>query len=256
MLKALKVLDRAAVFILAAIGLREPEFCRDLKRIHLDGAFESRDGLVVLLFFGVHQAEKVLCIGIGGIERGGFLKKFDGGLGLAGCFGEETEVVPDARILRVALGGFLENLLSIVEMLHVEKGDPHVDAADIGFLVENASALKFAEGVFEMLAVHEGDAVVIFADDLGARVFLFFERFGFGRFLASAVVSGPLRRLLLLLAEAGNGECENCEWREQECRRESVGGCGFWGRFHGIHISREKMKCKWRARAIVSRASA
>ena len=58
------------------------------------------------------------------------------------------------RIFGIALGGFLEDLLGVVEALHVEEGDANVDAADVGFLVEDAGALKFAEGFFEVLAVH------------------------------------------------------------------------------------------------------
>ena len=95
-------------------------------------------------------------------------------VGLAGGFGEEAEVEPDARIFGIALGGFLEDLLGVVEALHVEEGDADVDAADVGFLVEDAGALKFAEGFFEVLAVHEGDAVIIFADDFGAGGLLLF----------------------------------------------------------------------------------
>jgi hypothetical protein len=108
-------------------------------------------------------------------------------------------------------------LLGVVEALHVEEGNADVDAADVGFLVEDAGALKFAEGFFEVLAVHEGDAVIIFADDFGAGDLLLF---GGGRGLcgtAADVGAGSLlllRRLLglligLLLGEAGESEGED-----------------------------------------------
>ena len=100
----------------------------------------------------------------------------------AGGLCQQAEVEPDARIFRVALGGFLENLLRFVEALHVQERDADVDAADIGFLVENAGALKFAESFFEVLAVHQGDAVIIFADHFGAGI-------GWG-FLGGGIVLG------------------------------------------------------------------
>src|SRR6202008_4580426 len=128
-LEAFEVFDGASVFILAAVGLRETEFGRNLKRILLEGIFESGDGLVVLLLLGIHEAEKILRIGVAWIESGGFLKVFDGSVGLAGGFGEEAEVEPDARIFGITLGGFLEDLLGVVEALHVEEGDTDVDAA-------------------------------------------------------------------------------------------------------------------------------
>ena len=150
-------------------------------------------------------------VGIAGIKRGGFLKIFDGLVGLAGGFGEEAEVEPDARIFGVALGGFLEDLLGVVEALHVEEGDADVDAADVGFLVEDAGALKFAEGFFEVLAVHEGDAVIIFADDFGAGGLLLFGGGGFCDAAADVGARGLLRRWLgfLLLAEAGERESQD-----------------------------------------------
>jgi hypothetical protein len=143
------------------------------------------------------------------------LKMFDGGFGLACGFGEEAEVEPDARIFGIALGGFLEDLLGVVEALHVEEGDADVDAADIGFLVEDAGALKFAEGFFEVLAVHEGDAVIIFADDFGAGGLLLFGGGGFRDAAADVGTRGLLRRLLglllgfSLLAEAGERESQD-----------------------------------------------
>ncbi len=146
-----------------------------------------------------------------GSRVGGFLKIFDGGVGLAGGFGEEAEVEPDARIFGVALGGFLEDLLGVVEALHVEEGDADVDAADVGFLVEDAGALKFAEGFFEVLAVHEGDAVIIFADDFGAGGLLLFGGGGFCDAAADVRARGLLGRLLgfLLLTEAGERESQD-----------------------------------------------
>jgi hypothetical protein len=106
----------------------------------------------------------------------------------------------------------LEDLLGVVEALHVEEGDADVDAADVGFLVEDAGALKFAESFFEVLAVHEGDAVIIFTDDFGAGDLLLFGGGGFG----DAAADVGARRLLgflsgLLLAEAGEGEGEDSE---------------------------------------------
>jgi hypothetical protein len=86
-------------------------------------------------------------------------------------------------------------LLGVVEALHVEEGDAYVDAGDIGFLVEDASALKFAEGVFEMLAIHERDAVIIFADDFGAGVLRLFG--GGGGFRGAATTMWALGLLLL-----------------------------------------------------------
>ena len=153
-LEAIEMLDGARVVTLAAIGLGEAKFGGDLKRIELQRIFESGDGFVILLLLRIHEAEKILRVGVVGIEGGGFLEIFDGGVGLAGGLCEEAEVEPDARIFGVALGGFLEDLLGVVEALHVEEGDTDVDAADVGFLVEDAGALKLAEGFFEVLAVH------------------------------------------------------------------------------------------------------
>ncbi len=153
-LEAIEVLDGARVIILAAIGLGEAEFGGNLKRIKLQRVFEGGDGFVILLLLRIHEAEEILRVGVVGIEVGGFLKMFDSGIGLACGFGEETEVEPDARIFGIALGGFLEDLLGVVKALHVEEGDADVDAADVGFLVEDAGALKLAEGFFEVLAIH------------------------------------------------------------------------------------------------------
>jgi hypothetical protein len=94
----------------------------------------------------------------------------------------------------------LEDLLGVVEALHVEEGYADVDAGDIGFLVEDAGALKFAEGVFEVLAVHEGYAVIIFADDFGAGVLrLFGGCGGFFDALAGVRAGSWLLRLLRCL---------------------------------------------------------
>ena len=82
---------------------------------------------------------------------------------------------------------FWRILLGFVEALHVEEGDAHVDAADVGFLVQDACALKFAESFFKMLAVHESDAIIIFADDFCAGGFFGF-RGGDGFFCALAGV--------------------------------------------------------------------
>jgi hypothetical protein len=102
-------------------------------------------------------------------------------------------------------------LLGVVEALHVEEGDADVDAADVGFLVEDAGALKFAEGFFEVLAVHEGDAVIIFADDFGAGGLSLFGGGGFRDATADVGARGLLGRLLgrLLLAEAGERESQD-----------------------------------------------
>ena len=208
-LEAIEMLDGARVVTFAAIGLGEPEFGGDLKGIQLQRIFEGGDGFVVLLLLRIHEAEEILGVGVAGIESCGFLKMFDGLVGLAGGFGEEAEVEPDARIFRVALGGFLEDLLGVVEALHVEEGDADVDAADVGFLVEDAGALKFAEGFFEVLAVHEGDAVIIFSDDLGARGLFLFGGGGFCDAAADVGAWGLLERLLGLLAEAGERESQD-----------------------------------------------
>ncbi len=212
-LEAIEVLDGARVVTFASIGLGEPEFGGDLKGIQLQRIFEGGDGFVVLLLLRIHEAEEILRVGVAGIESSGFLEIFDGGFGLAGGFGEEAEVEPDARIFGVALGGFLEDLLGVVEALHVEEGDAHVDAADVGFLVEDAGALKFAEGFFEVLAVHEGDAVIIFADDFGAGACCC-SGVGFcGDAAADVGARGLLGRLLGfllgLLAEAGERESQD-----------------------------------------------
>ncbi len=100
------------------------------------------------------------------------------------------------EIFWVALGGFLEDLLGVVEALHVEEGDADVDAADVGFLVEDAGALKFAEGFFEVLAVHQGDAVIIFADDFCAGGLLLFGGGSFGDAAADVGTRWLLGRLL------------------------------------------------------------
>src|ERR1700746_3749056 len=244
-LEAIEVLDGARVVTLAAIGLGEAEFGGDLKRIQLQRIFESCDGFFILLLLRIHEAEEILRVGVAGVESCGFLEMFDGGFGLAGSFGEEAEVEPDARILRVALGGFLEDLLGVVEALHVEESYANVDSADVSFLVEDAGALKFAEGFFEVLAVHEGDAVIIFADDFGAWGLLLFGGGGF-RDAAADVGARGLRRFLLgllwgllLLTEAGKREGDDGEGNAQ------IGPPSYKvassPQFHEIHISRERV---------------
>jgi hypothetical protein len=57
--------------------------------------------------------------------------------------------------------------------------------------------LKFAEGFFEVLAVHEGDAVIIFADDFGAGILLLFWCGGLRGAAATMWALGLLLRLLL-----------------------------------------------------------
>ena len=65
----------------------------------------------------------------------------------------------------------MQDFAGFVEALHVEEGDAGVEAADVGLRVENAGALEFAQGFFELLAIHEGDAEIVFTDYVGARVF-------------------------------------------------------------------------------------
>ena len=69
----------------------------------------------------------------------------------------------------------------------LRKRDADVDAADVGVLIEDAGALKFAERIFEVLAVHQCDAVIIFPDHFGAGVLGFGGMDGFSLW-ARAVV--------------------------------------------------------------------
>ena len=120
-LEALEVLDGASVVILAAEGLREAEFGGDLERIQFQRVLESGDGFVVVLLLGINAGRgNIACR-----RRRDRAPRLSGNLRwrrrAAGGFCEQAEVVPDARIFRIALGGFLENLLGFVEALHVEE---------------------------------------------------------------------------------------------------------------------------------------
>ncbi|MFY9729359.1 MAG: hypothetical protein WAK24_02035, partial [Candidatus Acidiferrales bacterium] len=64
---------------------------------------------------------------------------------------------------------------------------------------------------FEVLAVHEGDAIIIFADDFSAGGLLLFGGGSFCDAAADVGARGLLGRLLglLLLAEAGERESQD-----------------------------------------------
>lgn len=123
-----------------------------------------------MLLLGVDQTQEILSVGVVGIERSDFLEISDGGVGVASGFFHQAEVEPGPGIARVALRRFLQDFAGFVEALHIEKSDTGIKAADVGLRVENAGALEFAQGFFELLAIHEGDAEIVFADYVGAGI--------------------------------------------------------------------------------------
>ena len=109
-------------------------------------------------------------------------------------------------------------LARFVEALHIQEGDADVEAADIRLRIEDAGALEFAERRFELLAIHQRDAEIIFADDFGAGIGFFggglivIFRGGWARERA-------VRGLLLL---AGSGERTGEDRKEKEGAREAA----------------------------------
>jgi hypothetical protein len=197
---------------------------------------EGGNGFIVLLLLGINEAQEILRVGIVGIEHGNFLEIGDGGVGVATGFFHEAEIEPGPGIARVALRGFLEDCAGFVEALHVEEGNAGVEAADVGLGIEDAGALEFPEGFFELLAVHQGDAEIVFSDYVGAGVgegflrggIVFFLRrggAGVGVFLWLSWLLRLRGLLLLLLAGSDEGAGEN---RQENC---SAGEAGHYSPF-------------------------
>jgi len=139
---------------------------------------EGSDGFFVLLLLRINQAEEILSVGVVGIERGDFLEIGNGGVGVASGFFHQAQVEPGPGIARVALRGLLQDFAGFLEALHVEEGDAGIEAADIGLRIEDAGALELAEGFFELLAIHQGDAEIVFSYHLGAGIGGWFLRVG------------------------------------------------------------------------------
>ena len=236
-------------FAAALQGLGHAEFGGYLEGIQYERALEGGNGFFVLLLLGINQAEEILGVGIVGIERRDFLEVGDGGVGVASGFFHQAQVEPGPGIARVALRGFLQDCAGFVEALQVEEGDAGVEAANVGLGIENAGALEFAESLFELLTIHQGDAEIVFSDYFGARVG--------GGLLHGGVVVGfcggglcvgfcamrwllRLRRWLLLLLLAGADERTSENRQENECAGEADHYSPFlsaldilprWGRF-------------------------
>ena len=211
-LEAIEMLFGACFVARPQKRLREAELGGSMEGIALDGASVCGHGLVVAPLLGFDQADEILSVGVGGIEFRDLLEIRYGGVRMIRGFFEQPEIEPRAQGLRFPLRRFFEHLPGIVEELHVQEGDAHVEAGDISLRIEDAGALEFAKSRFELLAVHQRHTEIIFADNDGARI---------GRRRSSRSLRG-LRHTLVLRLLAGSGESAGRSEDEDRDRRESA----------------------------------
>ena len=77
-----------------------------MQRVDLQRLLKGLDGFGVLLLLAVKRAEKIVGVGIGGIDLQHLLEVIDRLGGIAGAAMDQSEVVPDPRIARVLGGSF------------------------------------------------------------------------------------------------------------------------------------------------------
>ena len=149
------------------LQLRKAIFRRRLQWINCDRALKFGRGFIEMTGLRVEKPEEILGNGVVGVERGGFPEIGERRGGVARGAFEQREIEPCARALRIALDGCFKNAARVVVAAHVEKGDPGVEAADVGLRIEDAGGLEIAERLIELAAIHQNEANVVGAKRFG-----------------------------------------------------------------------------------------